>query len=193
MSGRAERKGENSILKIRACTSEAAGSVPESQLSEENLKKLERETLNEMDRSVAVSDRVRKRALSRQASFSELSQDTASQRSQKSSVSNSFYRYLVLDQAGLYIRPEPPPVNIQAQMDDIFNVEISEERRKEITSIAKKISQRFISKLRGAHRKDDLVELIYKALHMMHEDETFDFSRKAGIIPFDSHVYIPVR
>ncbi len=80
------------------------GSVLESQLSEENLKKLERdletlerETSDKMDPSVIVLDRVRKRAPSRQVSFSDLNQDTASLRSQKSSVLNSFYRYHILD------------------------------------------------------------------------------------------------
>ena len=154
-------------------------SVPESQLSEDNLKKLERE----MDPGVTVPDRVRKRAPSRQTSFSDLNQDTASQRSQKLSVSNSFYRYHILDQARIYIRPEPPPMDIQAQMDVIFSREILETRRREISGIAKKISQSFINNLRGAHREDDLVELIYEALRMMYKDETFDFPRKAGIVP----------
>ncbi|KAL8964926.1 MAG: hypothetical protein Q9197_006743 [Variospora fuerteventurae] len=165
------------------------GSVPESQLSEENLKKLERDleklergTSDEMEPGVTIRDRVRKRAPSRQASFSDLNQDTASLRSQKSSVSNSFYRYHILDQARIYVRPEPPPMDIQAQMDVIFEREIPEKRRREISGIAKKISQRFINNLRGAHREDDLVELIYEALRMMHKDENFDFPRKAGIV-----------
>lgn len=165
------------------------GSVPESQLSEENLKKLERDLKklergpsDEMEPGVTIRDRVRKRAPSRQASFSDLNQDTASLRSQKSSVSNSFYRYHILDQARIYVRPEPPPIDIQAQMDVIFEREIPEKRRREISGIAKKISQSFINNLRGAHREDDLVELIYEALRMMHKDESFDFPRKAGIV-----------
>jgi hypothetical protein len=164
------------------------GSVPESQLSEKNLKKLERELEklergmpDEMDPGVTVPDRVRKRALSRQASFSDLNQGTASLRSQKSSVSNSFYRYHTLDQARIYVCPEPPPMDIQAQMDVIFEREIPEKRRREISGIAKETSQNFITNLRGAHREDDLVELVYEALRMMHKDETFDFPRKAGI------------
>ena len=162
-------------------------SVPESQLSEENLKKLERVleklesgTSDEMEPGVTIRDRVRKRAPSRQASSSYLNQDTAS-RSQKSSVSNSFYRYHILDQARIYVRPEPPPMNIQTQMDVIFKREILGERRREISDIAKKISQGFINNLRGAHSEDDLVELIYEALRMMRKDENFDFARKAGI------------
>lgn len=165
------------------------GSVPESQLSEENLKKLERVleklergTSDEMEPGVTIRDRVRKRAPSRQASSSDLNQDTASLRSQKSSVSNSFYRYHILDQARIHVRPEPPPTDIQAQMDVIFEREIPEERRREISDIAKKISQGFINNLRGAHREDDLVELIYEALRMMHKDEIFNFPRKAGIV-----------
>ena len=164
-------------------------SVPASQLSEENLKKLERDleqlergTPNKMDPSITFSDRVRKRAPSRQASFSDLNQDTVTQRSQKSSASNSFYRYYVLDQARIYVRPEPPPVDIQAEMDVIFERDIPEQRRREISGIAKEISQNFIELLRGAHREDDLVELVYMALHMMHKDETFGFLRKAGIV-----------
>ncbi|KAL8932835.1 MAG: hypothetical protein Q9216_006650 [Gyalolechia sp. 2 TL-2023] len=166
------------------------GSVPESQLSEDNLKKLEkdleqleRETRKEMDPGVTVLDRVRKRAPSRQASFSDLNPDTASQRSQKSSVSNSFYRYHILDQARIYVRPEPPPMEIQAQMDIIFEREVPEKRRREISGIAKKISQSFINNLRGAHREDDLVELVYEALRTMYKDETFDFPRKADWDP----------
>ena len=174
--------------------------MPESQLSEENLKKLERDlgklergTPDEMDLGVAVSDRVRKRAPSRQASFSDLNQDTASLRSQKSSVSNSFYRYHILEQARIYIRPEPPPSDIQAQMDIIFEREIPEKRRREISGIAKETSQQFINNLRGAHREDDLVELVYEALRMMHKDGTFDFPRKAGIVLPLTPMYTSLR
>ena len=177
------------------------GSLPESQLSEENLKKLEKDlkklergTLNEMDPSLMVPDRVRKRAPSPQSSLSDLNQDTASLRSQKSSVSNSFYRYRILRQARIYVRPEPPPMDIQAQMDVIFEREIPEKRREEISDIAKTISQSFIKNLRGAHREDDLVELIYEALRMMHKDETFSFPRKAGLVTrFGSNVYVVAR
>ena len=176
------------------------GSVPESQLSEENLKKLERDleklergTPNEMDPGVAVPGRVRKRAPSRQASFSDQNQHTPSLRSQKSSVSNSLYRYHVLDQARIYVRPEPPPIDIQAQMNVIFEREIPEKRRREISSIAKKTSQKFMNNLRGAHREDDLVELVYEALRMMHKDEIFDFPRKAGIVLPLTPMYTSLR
>lgn len=177
------------------------GFVPESQLSEENLKKLERDlkkpekrTPDEMDPGVTVSNRVLKRLPSQQASVSDLTQETASLSSKKPSVSNSVYRFLILDQAHIYIRPEPPPIEIQAQMDVIFKREIPEKRRKEISDIAKNISQKFIYKLRGAHREDDLVELVYLALLMMQKDEgTFEISRKAGIVLSLTSIYTSLR
>ena len=174
--------------------------MPESQLSEENLKKFERDleklergTPDEMNPDVTVPDRVRKRGPSRQASFSDLNQDSTSLRSQKSSVSNSLYRYHILKQARIYVCPEPPPMNIQAQMNVIFEREISEKRRREISGKAKKTSQKFINNLRGAHREDDLIELVYEALRMMHKDETFDFSRKAGIVLPLTSMYMSLR
>lgn len=67
-------------------------------------------------------------------------------------------------------------------MDVIFEREIPEQRRGEISGMAKKTSQKFVSNLRGAHREDDLVELVYEALSMMDKDDTFAFPRKAGIV-----------
>ena len=78
-------------------------------------------------------------------------------------------------------------------MDVIFEREIPEKRRREISGIAKKTSQSFINNLRGAHREDDLVELIYEALRMMHKDETFDFPRKAGIVHPLTLIYTSLR
>ena len=175
-------------------------SVP-SQLSKENLKKLERdleqlerEMPQEMDSVVIVPARGQKRGPSRQQSLSDLNQNTAaSQLTQKSSVSNSFYRYHILEEASIFIRPQPPPMDIQAQMDVIFSREISETRRREISDIANEISQRFIKKLRGASREDDLVEILYIALDMMYKDETFDFPRKTGIVPPLDPIYKSLR
>lgn len=169
-----------------------------SELSEDNLKKLQRD-LQKLRRGIPDEmdsggpNRVHKRASSRQASLSDLNQDTASLDSRKTSVSNSFYRYRILHQARIYVRPEPPPKDIQAQMDVTFKHKIPERRRREISGIAKKTSQKFIDKLRGAHREDDLVELVHEALRMMHNDETFDFSRKAGIVSALPRTYTSLR
>ncbi len=159
------------------------------QLSEENLEKLqqglgkpERKTSNNMGSTVATSEGGRKRAPSRQASLSDLNQDTASVRSQKSTHSNSFYRYDTLAKYKVYVHPEPPPNEIQPQLDSIFKRESSKERRREISGIAKKISQKFINNCRGAHREDDLVELIHEAFREISKDEAFDCPRKASTI-----------
>lgn len=148
----------------------------------QNLKMLDRETSGNMDPVVTSSDRVRKRGTSRQASSSDLNQDAASVRSQKSSASNSFYRYQLLEGAKIFIHPEPPPKKIQSQLDVITKRKMSDIRKREISSIAKKISQKFINNLRGAHREDDLVELIYEAFREMYPDELFDCPRKAGTV-----------
>ena len=176
-------------LKDKQSPKRCEGSVTESKLSQENLERHNRAwenrgrgTSNEMDQTDTISDRVRKRTLSRQASSSYLNQDTASSRSRMSAVAQTLYRYRVLAKAGIYVHPEPPPLGIQAQLDVIFKREIPEERRREISVIAKDISREFIHNLRGAHREDDLVELIYEALRMMYKDETFSFPRKAGIL-----------
>ena len=172
----------------RSCK-QRPGSVPESQLSKENLKKLEEEletlergTLSEMDPAVTIPDRGRKRAPSRQASSSDLYQDTASLPTQKPSVSNSFYRYNILARARIYVHPEPPPKDIQAQIDIIFKRAIPEQRRREISGKAETISQQFIANLRAARREDDLVEIVYKALDTMDRDMAFAFQRKTGIV-----------
>ena len=78
-------------------------------------------------------------------------------------------------------------------MDIIFEREIPEKRRREISGIAKKTSQQFINNLRGAHIEDDLVELVYKALRMMHKDETLDFPRKAGTVLPLTPMYTSLR
>ncbi len=133
-----------------------------------------------MDPGGTVPGRVPKRALSRQASSSDLYQDTASLRTQKTSVSNIFYRYHTLVKARIYIRPEPPPMTFKPRW--MSSSRVRSLRKREISGIAKKTSQHFINKLRGAHREDNLINLVHKALFMMHKGETFDFSKKAGIV-----------
>lgn len=71
-------------------------------------------------------------------------------------------------------------MDIQAKMGAIFERVIPEEWRREISGIAKKASQIFANNLRGAHREDELIELVYEAFRTMNDDETFDFPRKAG-------------
>ena len=82
----------------------------------------------------------------------------------------------------MFIHPEPPPKEIRSQLDIIYKRKISDKRKRQISDIAKKKSQGFINNLRGAHREDDLVELIYEAFRELCPDEVFDCSRKAGTV-----------
>ncbi|KAL8918721.1 MAG: hypothetical protein Q9208_007192 [Pyrenodesmia sp. 3 TL-2023] len=155
-----------------------------AQLSEANLERLQQEViaLEEMDNTVTPSDRGRKRASSRQTSTSEL----ASTRSKE--PSHTFYRYSILEQANVYILPEPPPESLQAQIDIIFERKVADGRRREISDMAKEKSRKFSRLLRGAHREDDLVELVHETVSDMHKDETLTHPRKAGkgLEPSDS-------
>jgi hypothetical protein len=78
-------------------------------------------------------------------------------------------------------------------MNVIFEREISEKRRRKTFDIAKKISQSFIYNLQKAHKENDLIELIYEALRMMHKNESFDFSRKADIVLCLTSLYTSSR
>lgn len=157
-----------------------SGSKPASQLTEENLKMLERETSSKIGSTIASSSRKGKRRLSRQASFSDLISNTLSVPSQKSSDSNIFYRYHILKGAKMFIHPEPPPMEIRSQLDIIYKRKISDERKRQISNIAKRQSLGFMQNLRGAHHGDDLVELIHKAFRDMDSDGVLDCQRKAG-------------
>lgn len=90
---------------------------------------------NEIDFGVTGSDQVRKRAPSRQTSISDLNQNTVSQ---KSSVSNTFYRYHILDRVRIFVRSETSSMDIQVLTSAIFKHEIPAKRASEISGIAKK-------------------------------------------------------
>lgn len=167
-------------------------SVTQTLLSEKNLKKLESEMAKsrKIEHIATPSERARKRGPSGQASFSDL-QSAASTRSLKSAGSLKFYRYNILARASVYVCPEPPPPEIQSQLDVVFTREISGERRAEISRIAKETTDQFIDTLRGAYREDDLVEPLRAAFCAMFKDGTFDCPRKAGMaLPLGSGVCV---
>jgi len=116
-----------------------------------------------------------------------LNQDAPSVRSETSSGTIAFYRHEILQRAGIFVRNEPPPKQIQSQMNTILRRRISEQRKLELADIADDISQKFIHNPRGANREDDLVELVCEALRSMHRGGTFYFPRKAGT----SFVFVP--
>ncbi|KAI4276041.1 MAG: hypothetical protein L6R38_005762 [Xanthoria sp. 2 TBL-2021] len=155
--------------------------TPSAPLSKANLKLLQQEVaaFEEMDNESASSSQARKRrAPSRQTSNSDLVSGTSG-RTKEPTQSHSFYRYSILDQAHVYIQSEPPSETLQTQLDVIFKRKVTDDRRREISDIAKQKSPEFSKLLRGAHREDDLVELVQKALFAIHKDDTLIHPRKA--------------
>ncbi|KAL8857503.1 MAG: hypothetical protein Q9178_005998 [Gyalolechia marmorata] len=156
--------------------------TPSAPLSKANLKLLQQEVaaFEDMDNGSTSSSQTRKRrAPSRQTSNSDLLSGTSGRRKEPT-PSHSYYRYSILDQANVYIQPEPPSESLQAQLDLIFKRKVTDDRGREISDIAKQMSPEFSKLLRGAHRKDDLVELVQEALFAMHKDDTLTHPRKAG-------------
>ncbi|KAL8956789.1 MAG: hypothetical protein Q9183_006219, partial [Haloplaca sp. 2 TL-2023] len=150
-------------------------------LSKANLKLLQQEVTasEEMDNGSTSSSQIRKRrAPSRQTSNSDLVSGTSGQ-TKEPTPSQSFYRYRILAQAKVYIRPEPPPGRAQAQLDIIFERKVKDNRRREISDIAKRKSPEFSNLLRVARREDDLVELFHQVLLAMQFSERLTHLRKA--------------
>ncbi|KAL8995924.1 MAG: hypothetical protein Q9169_004460 [Polycauliona sp. 2 TL-2023] len=155
---------------------------PTAQLSKANLKQLQQQViaLEEMNNTATSSERGRKRTLSGQMTMSRTSvSEVASTRTKESTPSHAFYRYEILDQAKVYVIAEDPPRTVQAQLDTIFKREMSEERHRQISATAKEKSPLFSELLRGAHREDDLVELVHEAIFAMHKDKALTHPRKA--------------
>ncbi|KAI4261468.1 MAG: hypothetical protein L6R42_003331, partial [Xanthoria sp. 1 TBL-2021] len=155
--------------------------APSAPLSKANLKLLQQEVaaFEEMDNESASSSQARKRrAPSRQTSNSDLVSGTSG-RTKEPTPSHSFYRYNILDHANVYIQSEPPSGTLQAQLDVIFKRKVTDDRKREISDIAKQKSPEFSKLLWGAHREDDLVELVQKALFAIHKDDTLKHPRKA--------------
>ncbi|KAL9597810.1 MAG: hypothetical protein Q9219_004887 [cf. Caloplaca sp. 3 TL-2023] len=137
-----------------------------SQLSERNLQELERETSESMDG--------RKRSSSKQTSASEV----PSSRSQKPTVSNTFYRWKILYGASIYVHSRPPPLDLIPQLNDIFDREIVDARKTELSGIAREAAEAFGVNTRSANREDDLVEILYEALKKMCPKAIYAFVRK---------------
>ena len=75
------------------------------------------------------------------------------------------------------------PEHLQTRLDSIFQSLISEDDKREVTSIAKSLCDDFADVLKAACREDDSVELIYHALESMNKKllgQSFAVRRKAG-------------
>ncbi|KAL9010511.1 MAG: hypothetical protein Q9173_004564, partial [Seirophora scorigena] len=153
---------------------------PTAPLSKANLRQLQEGVAASEDMSSGgTSGRGRKRASSRQTSNSDLLSATSTTRSKEPTPSHNFYRYHILRRARVQIHSEPPPRVLQPQLDAIFHREVTKERRSKITDAAEETSREFARLLEGAHREDDLVELVHKALFAIHREDSLSHPRKA--------------
>lgn len=144
------------------------------ELSETNLEEHDRQTESETSMGGG------KRTLSRRTSTADMSQDTASVSSQKSS-SCANYRWITLDSARVYAENGPVPKNIQIRVDAIIQPTISKPKEKELATISKTFCNDFVDVMKGASREDDSVEPIHTALTSLDGGKNFLFPRKSGM------------
>ncbi|KAL9039410.1 MAG: hypothetical protein Q9180_002545 [Flavoplaca navasiana] len=142
------------------------------ELSKTNLKEHNKQTKSETSMGAG------KRSLSRRTSTADMSQDTASVSSQKSSTFAN-YRWIILDSARVYAENGPIPKNIQTRVDTIIQPTLSESKEKELSTISKTFCNNFVDVMKGASREDDSVEPIYVALTSLDSGKNFLFPRKS--------------
>ena len=126
----------------------------------EPVQKLSKTNLDEHNRRMGLRTTMGngKRTLSRRTSVTDLSTETASLSSQKSS-SHANYRWINLDSARIYAENGPVPNNIQARVDAIIQPTLIAPQEKELSAISNLLCNDFIDVMTGANREDDSVEL----------------------------------
>lgn len=92
------------------------------------------------------------------------------------------WQHDVLPYARIFIRPGPPPKEVQPQIDDVIEREISGERKNQLSHITEILSSDFNDVLIRPSREDDCIEPIYRALHFMDSERKLEFPRKTGIV-----------
>ncbi|KAL8768857.1 MAG: hypothetical protein Q9209_005038 [Squamulea sp. 1 TL-2023] len=165
-----ESEDEFSLQRRRRDSGTVVKSVRE--LSKANLEEHDRQTKSQTIMSSG------KRTLSRRTSTVDISQDTASVSSQKSS-SYATYRWIILDSVRIYAENEPVPKNIQTRVDAIIQPSLSEIKEKELSTISNTFCNDFAGVLKGASREDDSVEPIHAALTSIDSRREFFFPRKS--------------
>ncbi|KAI4134333.1 MAG: hypothetical protein LQ341_006039 [Variospora aurantia] len=142
------------------------------ELSKTNLEEHDRQTRSETSMGGG------KRSLSRRTSTADMSQDTASVSSQKSSTFAN-YQWITLDSARVYVENGPIPKNIQTRVDTIIHPTLSKTKEKELSTISKTFCNDFVDVMKGASREDDSVEPIHAALTSLDSGKKFLFPRKS--------------
>ncbi|KAL8932234.1 MAG: hypothetical protein Q9211_006438 [Gyalolechia sp. 1 TL-2023] len=151
----------------------------ESEAVVKSVRELSKTNLEEHDRwteSVGGG----KRTLSRRTSTVDVSQDTASVASQKSSTFAN-YRWINLDSARIYAENGLVPKHLQTRIDAIIQPTLDEQKEEELSAISNTFCNDFIDIMKGASREDDLVEPIHVALTSLDSGKNFLFPRKSGM------------
>lgn len=194
---RASDDGDDSASK-RARTNQQS----ESELFEENLKRLNEDYLrkfdSDMNTNLNASSLKRSQSQKSNTSTSEANQDTSSVRSQRSSdISPAPYRFHVLDNVRAHVQWGPPPEEIQEYIRHVIRGETSQERTAEeavadhrettarnakMSPIAQGLINDFKTVFAGPVREDHSVDPIYTALSLMNSDGKLGLLKKAGIL-----------
>ena len=172
-----QREFENECSSKRRRRDSETVVEPVRELSKTNLEEHDRQTGSETSMGGG------KRTLSRRTSTTDMSQETASVSSRKSSTYAN-YRWINLDSARIYAENGPVPKNIQTRVDTIIQPTLSEQQEKELSTISNTFCNDFVDVMNGASREDDSVELIHAALTSLDSGKKFLFPRKSGMSPY---------
>jgi len=112
------------------------------------------------------------------------SSDITSALSQRSTISNSTYRFTHLKGSGIYIQHGYPPTEIKDLLNVIFdNQIITPERGATLSQIAKEAAKTFSRLTSGPYREDEYLEAIHMMFtKMFPDDERFSHPQKAGTL-----------
>ena len=131
-----------------------------------------------------VFDSMKNKRSRSHSSITDLSEDTTtvSTSTHKSSLSLSNYRLTTLDSHRIVFQHNNMPEHIRTRLDSIMQSPVSEDDKREVTSIAKSLCDNFADVLKAACREDDSVEQILHALESLDKKllgQTYAIRRKA--------------
>ena len=170
-----EFEDERSQKRRRENSKPGVETQPYKRLNKKDLEELNRQTASGPSNGMGE-----KRSRSRRSSTTEMTQETTSISSQKSSFSNSDYRLISLKRVRIVVQHRGLPKTLQSRIDRFVQHETSAERKSDLFSTTDNLCNGFPNVLEVASREDDAVELILHALESINS-EIFAFRRKAGI------------
>lgn len=129
---------------------------PQAPLSEEDLQSLYKEVMNHATTSAATLKRTSSRR-------SIVPSETGTDRTQRSSNTNAFYRHKHLKAVQIHIHAEPPDC-IKAAVNRIVNAKVSKQRRAELRVIGQKLLDDCLKNVRAQSGEDDFIDPLHTAL-----------------------------